>query len=309
VATGVVGWIGFGAVFSSLAAIGWRGLGVLCLWSAVPFGLLGTAWFLLAPGMPARRWRSFVWSRVLRDSASELLPFSQLGGFVIGARAAVLQGLTPTLASSTTVVDVTTELIAQIGFTGLGVAMLAARLGEGGAHGPLVGAGLVGLGLTAAGALALIAVQRRGAGPIERLVARFGPGAAKRVADFGRAVNALYDRPAALAWAVACHLAAWIASAAGVWLALKVAGVGVGLPAILALEALVCAVRSAAFVAPMGVGVQEATYALVGPLFGLTPEMSLAVSLLKRARDLVIGAPALLIWQAAEGRRLVGGIG
>lgn len=305
-ATGIVGYVGFGAVFSALGVIGWRGLGVLCAYSALPFALLGAAWYLIAPGLPPRRLTTFILARVLRDSASELLPFSQLGGFVIGIRAAVLQGLAPTLASSTTVVDVTTELIAQLGFTGLGVAMLAIRLGAGSAHNALIGAGLIGLGLSAAGAAALVILQRRGAGLIERLAGRWAPGAAAQAAGFGRAVNALYDRPLALAAAVACHLAAWLASAAGVWLALRVGGIEIGLPAILAIEALVCAVRSAAFVAPMGVGVQEATYAIVGPLFGLGPEMSLAVSLLKRARDVVIGVPALLVWQVVEGRRLVG---
>ena len=282
---------------------------MLCLWSAVPFALLGLAWFLLAPGLPLRRWKTFVWARVLRDSASELLPFSQLGGFVIGIRAAVLQGLAPTLASSTTVVDVTTELIAQLGFTGLGVAMLAVAAGRRAAHNALIGAGLIGLGLSAAGAAALVILQRRGWGPIERPwpAASCQARRPRRARFRGGAVNALYDRPLALAAAVACHLAAWLASAAGVWLALRVGGIEIGLPAILAIEALVCAVRSAAFVAPMGVGVQEATYAIVGPLFGLGPEMSLAVSLLKRARDLVIGVPALLVWQALEGRRLVAG--
>jgi len=33
----------------------------------------------------------------------------------------------------------------------------------------------------------------------------------------------------------------------------------------------------------------------------LTPEMALAISLIKRARDLVIGLPALGVWQAVEG--------
>ena len=42
-------------------------------------------------------------------------------------------------------------------------------------------------------------------------------------------------------------------------------------------------------------------YVLIGASFGLTPEMALAVSLLKRARDLVIGLPALGVWQAVEG--------
>ena len=39
------------------------------------------------------------------------------------------------------------------------------------------------------------------------------------------------------------------------------------------------------------------------PLFGLGPEVGLAVSLLKRARDIVVGVPVLLAWQAIEGRR------
>ena len=32
-------------------------------------------------------------------------------------------------------------------------------------------------------------------------------------------------------------------------------------------------------------------------------EIGLAVSLLKRARDVVVGVPVLLIWQAVEGKR------
>jgi hypothetical protein len=38
-------------------------------------------------------------------------------------------------------------------------------------------------------------------------------------------------------------------------------------------------------------------------VFGLTPEIGLAVSLLRRARDIVVAVPVLLIWQLIEGRR------
>ncbi len=47
-------------------------------------------------------------------------------------------------------------------------------------------------------------------------------------------------------------------------------------------------------------------YAMIGALFGLSPEMALALSLAKRGRDLMLGIPALLAWQALElvrGRR------
>jgi hypothetical protein len=35
--------------------------------------------------------------------------------------------------------------------------------------------------------------------------------------------------------------------------------------------------------------------------------MALAMSVLKRARDIAIGVPVLLIWQGAEGRRALSG--
>ncbi|HEY5072862.1 MAG TPA: lysylphosphatidylglycerol synthase domain-containing protein [Caulobacteraceae bacterium] len=305
-ALAVVGYVGFAAVLSAVALIGLRGLAFLCLYAVLPFALLGAAWWVIVPPSPARRWWKFILARVARDAAGELLPFSQLGGFVVGARAAVLQGISATTASATTIVDVTTELIAQLGFTGLGVAMLALILGLRSSHGDLLAAGVIGLALSAAGAAGFILVQRNASGLILRLTKRFAPALAARAGDVGRELDGLYERPLKLAIAVGIHLAAWVASATGVWLALRFAGVKIGLASILAIESLVYAVRSAAFVAPMGVGVQEAAYGLVGPLFGLPADLALAISLIKRARDLALGLPALLVWQALEGRRLAG---
>ncbi len=54
-------------------------------------------------------------------------------------------------------------------------------------------------------------------------------------------------------------------------------------------------------------GVQEAAYAVLAPLFGIGAEFGLAVSLLKRARDIAVGVPILAIWQAVEGRRAIMG--
>jgi putative membrane protein len=244
---------------------------------------------------------------VTRDAGSELLPFSHVGGFVIGARAAILRGVTPTAAYSTTIVDVTTEIIAQLGFTGLGLGLLVMRLGGARvSHGDLIVAIAIGLALSGAGCAALIVLQRRGGGLVEKLAERFVPGAAARTAEVARALHGLYEAPWRIAAAVVVHLGAWFASAVGVWLALRLAGFGIGLPAILAIESLVGAARSAAFMAPMGIGVQEASYAVIGPIFGLGPDLSLALSLLKRARDLIVGVPALLVWQGMEGVRLFG---
>jgi len=55
---------------------------------------------------------------------------------------------------------------------------------------------------------------------------------------------------------------------------------------------------------PAGLGVQELTYVAVGKLFGMPAPISLALSLVRRARDILIGAPALLAWQTLEARNL-----
>jgi len=72
---------------------------------------------------------------------------------------------------------------------------------------------------------------------------------------------------------------------------------------VLAIESLLFAVRNAAFIVPVGLGVQEGAYALLGPLFGLPAEAALALSLIKRARDISIGVPLLLSWQFVEMRQ------
>ena len=85
---------------------------------------------------------------------------------------------------------------------------------------------------------------------------------------------------------------------------MRLAGQPLPWSAVLAIESLLYAIRTAAFVVPQAVGVQEGAYLLLGAAFGLTPEMALALSLLKRARDLVIGLPAIGIWQTIESSRL-----
>ena len=39
-------------------------------------------------------------------------------------------------------------------------------------------------------------------------------------------------------------------------------------------------------------------------MFGVPPDTALALSLVKRIPDLVIGVPGLMAWQAIEGRHL-----
>ena len=93
----------------------------------------------------------------------------------------------------------------------------------------------------------------------------------------------------------------------GAWVILTLIGHPLPFLSVVAIESLLFAIRNAAFMVPGGLGVQEGAYALIGPLFGLPAEVALALSLLKRGRDLTVGIPALLTWQFVESRRRLKG--
>jgi hypothetical protein len=70
------------------------------------------------------------------------------------------------------------------------------------------------------------------------------------------------------------------------------------------LESLTFAIRTAAFFVPAAAGVQEGGYILLGGALGIAPEIALALSLLKRGRELALGTVALLLWHSIESRRM-----
>jgi hypothetical protein len=97
------------------------------------------------------------------------------------------------------------------------------------------------------------------------------------------------------------HFFEWLATGGEAWLALNLMGIPISFAAATGLEAVLYAVRSVAFMVPLAAGVQEGGYLLVGAAFGLAPDQALALSLLKRGRDLALGVPPLLGWQVLEG--------
>src|SRR5438067_438565 len=167
---------------------------------------------------------------------------------------------------------------------------------------------LLGLAFAAFAAAGFVLVQRHGIAIFDRIARYLGRDWAERGAAGAAALHAalagIYRRRGGLWASFALHLACWIASAIEVWLALQLAGEPLPFGGVLAIESLLYAIRTAAFVVPNAMGVQEGAYLLLGAGFGLTPEMSLALSLLKRGRDLAIGLPTIAIWQAIESNRL-----
>jgi putative membrane protein len=295
--------VGFTAVFSAAVAIGWGGFAVLCLYAAALFVPLGMAWYVLQPAPGRAAAWVFVRARMVRDAATEVLPFSQLGGIVLGARAAILQGVAPAFAFASTVVDVTTELLAQIAFIALGLAILSTQAPRSAYAASLTKVSLIGLVLAAVGGALFLALQRYGQWMTGKLATRLLRGAGTATAAVAASFDAIYRSPARVGLSATLHLASWIASAIGTWIAFRLIGAHVDLAAVIAIESLISAARSAAVFVPNALGVQEAAYAALAPLFGVGAEFGLAVSLIKRARDIAVGVPILLIWQGVEGQR------
>ena len=304
VSIALVAWFGFGGVIAAVASAGWLGFAAICAWQLLLFLVLGLAWGSIVPPRAARRRWLFVWGRMVRDASCNCLPFSQVGGFIFGARAVTLHGIAWPLATASTVVDVTAEFLAQLAFTGIGLGILLARAPRSGLAVPVE----IGLGLAVMAAFVFIWLQQ-GATPIfarigQRISSRWF-GTAKDGAEvLQQEFSLIYGHALRLAVGFFMHVLGWIGTGGAGWIAYRILGVPIDFDDALAIEALLAAAAALAFLVPINAGVQEAGYAGLGAIFGVPPELSLGVSLIRRARDLAVGVPILLLWQWLEVRRL-----
>jgi glycosyltransferase 2 family protein len=304
VSVALVGWYGFGGVVDAVASAGWRGFGLIVGWQMALFGVLGLAWDAILPGTDQRRrvWVP-VWGRMVRDCSANILPFSQVGGFIFGARAVTLHGIAWPVATASTVVDVTAEFLAELAFVAIGLGVLLARAPRSELAIPVE----VGLGLAVCATFAFIWLQH-GAAPLfarisGRIASRWFRNAQDKLEVVQAEFGLIYGHTLRLAVGFSIHLLGWMGTGVAGWIAYRVIGVPIDFDDALAIEALLAGAAALAFLVPVNAGVQEAGYAGLGAIFGVPPELSLAVSLIRRARDLAVGIPILLLWQMLEVRR------
>lgn len=302
-AAALVAYQGVGKVWSALGSAGW---GLLWVCAFYPIALLvdTECWRLLLPGGSRPPFADLLAPRWICDAVNGLLPAAQIGGDVVRARLLTLRGVPGVDAGASVVADITAGVVTEILFTLLGVALLIPRDGAG----KTLAAAVAGVLLFAFFVSVFYLAQREGlfrrlARMLERLV-RIGNwnlviGGAEAL---DAAVVATYGRRREFLIASCWRMAGWFAGVLEVWLALRFLGRPVGAVEALMLESLGQAIRHAAFVIPGALGVQEGGFILLGAVAGLGPETGLALSLMKRIRELLLGLPALLAWQVIEGR-------
>jgi uncharacterized membrane protein YbhN (UPF0104 family) len=214
----------------------------------------------------------------------------------------ILAGLPPARAIAVGMVDVTTELLAQSLFILLGLFLAAPAMRADPHWAPYLGWLVGGTALFASAILGFAVAQLAGSHLAEKAMRPAALGAS--AAAFREAVHQLYRHRARVALSVLLHLFGWCASGLWLWLVFRVLGHAISPASAIAIQALLEGLRSATVFIPAAIGVQEAGYAALAPLFGLGPEVGLAASLLRRARDIAIGVPVLLLWQFVEARRI-----
>ncbi len=290
-------------VVDLLARAGWGIVAVVLFhWTQILFSAL--AWRAIARPLPPQpSLGEFVTLRWIREGVNALLPVAHLGGGVVAARLLHRRGFRLVSAVAGSVGDITMEVLTQILFTLIGLGLLALLVGESGIPSYVLGAAAVAL----VGAAALVAGQWFGmTGLLERwimqLSGRFGWTSPGEIAGLDASIRALYRAPGPMAQACFNHSVSWLLGGIEVCLALHLLGHSVGFAEGMVIESLGQASRAAGFAVPGAIGVAEGGLVLICHLFGLAPEVAIALGLMKRLREVALGVPALITWHLLERR-------
>ncbi|MBW4051805.1 MAG: hypothetical protein HIU85_10125 [Proteobacteria bacterium] len=298
---------GWNDVLRGLQTVGWPGLAAITLFHALPTLVCGLAWWVLLRPHLKESGLLFVWLRWIRDGTDGVVPILPVSGELVATRLLRLRG-TP-MAGAGVIVDVTTELLAQLLFAILGFALLITTH-QGSHYLTWVALGLAVMTVQFGG---FLIAQKKGLfrlleRPFDWIKRRWrgmateAPEEVKAERTLHEQILQIHAHHRAFFGSLLLHLAAWIIGALEAWIGLWLMGHPLGVPDVLVLESLVSAIRSIIFFVPLAAGVQEAGYVLVGALVGLPADIALTVSMLKRARDLIKGVPAVLMWQLLERR-------
>ena len=288
---------GVGDILLAVAGVGWR-LGLVCLLHLIPLALHTAGWAVLLPRRVARPFLNLLVFRWYGESVSSLLPVAQVGGDILRGHLHARTGVSGPLAIGAVVVDLTTEVAAQLAFAALALAVLLSRHQDNGTATTLIAALMV----LSALVFGFYVAQRRGLfgraiRVFEGLVGIGAPTGSAYAQALDRAVRRLYLRQRHVRLSIALHFLAWLAGALQVYAAASFLGHSIGWLDALILEGLITAVRAAAFMIPGALGVQEGGYILLGGLIGLPPEAALSLSLIRRVRELLLGIPGTVLWQ------------
>jgi putative membrane protein len=304
----IIAWQGVGDVASAFSRAGWGIIAIVflhlpSLWADA------MGWRRLFPAGQRPPQRTMIMARWIGESVNDLLPVLQMGGNVVKAWLLTGSGVPVARAGASVVVDVTLVVLSQILFTLIGIWAVASTLG-GRASFLMILAGTAVMAVLLAG---FYAAQRRGFfGIVARIAGRVlgseaWPAFSREASEIDLEIRRLYGERRSLTVSGLWHVLSWFLGIGEVWVALRLLGYPVNLGTALLFESLGQAIRTGAFAVPGAIGIQEGGYILVGGALGIEPGIALALSFARRVRELLLGLPGLVVWQASTLRHTARG--
>jgi putative membrane protein len=303
-AVAIIAVEGFGAVTQAFAAVGY-GLAVITVIRAVELAGAGVGWWVIFPSETKVTLGECVRVRFVREAINVLLPVAQVGGEIAGARIMTFSGIPAGLSGATVLVDIFLQVVSLFLFTLVGIGIFAVYRTDDALLGPiLLGAAIMGAALAGF----FLAQRFGGAKLVDRalmaLAERFDWASLANLASLHDNLVRIYSDLPRLAASMLVHIAVWFVGALEVLVALQLMGYPVSVADAVVIESLSQAVRAAAFLVPGALGVQEAGFVAICAAFGIPAAPALALSLVKRVPELVLGPPFLYVWHAHEAKAL-----
>ena len=296
---------GVGPILDLLKFAGWFGILAVTAFHLPQILCSALGWRVIAgPTVPRPGPLAYTVLRWIREAVNNLLPLAQIGGEIVVARLLQQRGMKLAPAIAGTVADLTIEMATQILFTLLGLILLLRSVGESGIAGYVISgllvAALVVAALFCALWLGLAAAVEKG---LMRLGGWMGWAGAANVEGLHHALIGCYRAPDRVALSALWHMASWLLGGVEVCLAVHFLGLDIGIGPGLIIESLGQALKAAGFAVPGALGIQEGGYVVICRALGLAPEVAIALSLMKRIREILLGGSALIFWQrsAAKG--------
>ena len=288
---------GLPAILATLARAGW-GLLLVALFHLLPLALDAVAiCVLFERKISLGTLADSLLARWVGESANSLMPGGQIGGPVLMARHLAHRGMRMEDAAAAITVSTTLQTFAQIAFALIGVVLLGAQAGR---TLDLRASALIASAFLGVQVVGFYLIQRRGLfSKLTYAVRRiFGNRDwshwVNRAQAIDLAVQGTYRRNGPVTSSFLLSLVGWLVGTGEVYLITMLLGTPVSWRDALLLESLGQAIRGAGFAIPGALGVQEGGYLLLAPLASLAPDAALALSLAKRARELLLGLPGLL---------------
>src|SRR6266705_3000396 len=293
-------------VGAAFASAGWAIAAVVIYHLAVPVLLDAAAWWVLFPRSDRLPLRKLFWMRWIGESVSTLVPSAAVGGDIVRARLASINGAPVPVAAGSVLVDVTLGVFTQAGFTVLGLALLVGVTGQKNFVRPTLVGTLIGV----LGVLGFYFVQRLGMFRfLARMIARVANSPewhslVQSGETLDTTIGLLYARRQAVVACCSWTILSLVLNSGEILIALWALNLHATVVNAIILQSMALTIRSVAFPVPGGLGVQESGYVLVGNLLGIPGDTAFALSLIARVRELALGIPGLLTWQLVDGPRL-----